>query len=677
MPEHANRLSLAEDQDLLTESPPMPRLSAARPAGGRRPRGRKRSRAWRSLLLLLVVMIAAAGDVAALGMPSSISDYFGRDTASNNSAYLIDTASIAPFRINVRERGTVDSLKSVTLSSKVEGTTTIISIVPEGTQVKEGDLLVELDSSALIETEKQQVIAVTQAEAALTKATESLAIQERQNESDVAAAELALLLAELDLEKWKDGDYPQQVSEQQGLVKVAEEELDRATKVYEFSKRLAQKGYVSKNQLETDRIAMTKAQINLQSAKEVLGVLVDYTNKRTISELSSLYEEAGRARERIERQGTAALAQLEADLQAAKLTLQVEQEKLERARTQIANSKIYAPQAGEVVYAVEDRGRGDQAEVIAEGASIRERKAIIKLPDLSQMKVDARIHESLISRIREGLPARIRIDAVPGKVFTGKVLTVSPVPVDGDWMRPDLKEYACVIGIEYTPGEDARLKPGLTAEVEIIVQQRSDVLQVPFQAIVTAGNTRYIYVLTSKGPERREILTGASNDTHVEILDGVAEGEKVILNARTHFSDELAELAGPTEGGIPGEAAEGKDGESTTDAAAAQDGPAEGPGSSAAGSPRAGGPQAGEGGRAAGGGRPDPAQFFARLDVNKDGSITKDEVQGPFAERFDTLDSNKDGKVDQAEFTTGMKSFQRPGGGAGGPGGGRQGDPPG
>ncbi len=485
-------------------------------------------------------MLMATG---AVPVPSALQELFG-SRSSDTARFLTEVARERPFRLTVRERGEVDSLRNVTLASKVEGTTTIISLIPEGTQVKEGDLLIELDASVLVETENTQLIAVTQAEAALEKAQESHEIQVRQNESDNAAADLALVLARLDLDSYINGEYPQLVNEQKGLVQVAEEELARAREVYEFSQRLVQKGYTSQNELEANRISMTKAEIDLAAAKDKLRVLEDYTRERTVKELTEMAEEAERAKERIRRQGEATLAQFAADVKAAELTLKVEQEKLLRAQTQIVNSKIYAPQSGEVVYVRQDDRRGDGSTIIMEGATIRERQPLIKLPDLSQMKVDARIHESLVSRVREGLPVRVRIDAVPGRVFSGTVLSISSVPMDGGWMRRDLREYECVISLDYSPGEDVTLKPGLNAEVEIIVQERDDVLQIPFQSIVAVGGTRYAYVLTPRGPERRELAIGVANDTHVEIFDGVSPGENIILNPRTHFSDDLLALEG-------------------------------------------------------------------------------------------------------------------------------------
>lgn len=538
MPETADRIQESQRDTLTAPAPAELKPSPGVLPNKAKPK-KRRSRRWLAGACLAVVVVLVG--LAAVGIVPLPSVLFG-SSASDTSQYLTDVAVRGPFRVTVRERGEVDSMESVLLESEVEEQVKILWIIPEGTHVEEGELLVELDASTLVEEEKQQEISLTQADAALKKAKQAIEIQRQQNLSDLAAADLAVTLTALDLEKYKDGEFPQLRNEQLALVRVAEEELALAKEVYEYSQRLARKGYVSQNQLEADRISLMNAEVTLAAAKEKLTVLVDYTYKRQIAELSALELEAGRARERIELQGLAALAQLQADLEAAKLTQSVEKERLARDRRQIANCKIYAPQAGQVIYCREDR-RGDGSEVIAEGTTVYEQKDLINLPDLSKMKADARIHESMISRVEVGLPVRIRVDAIPGKVFTGKVLSVSSVPVDGSWMRPNLKEYSCEIGIDYDPATSkAVLKPGLTAEVEIIVQERSDVLQVPFQSVVTAGGNHYSFVLTDEGVERRKLMMGITNDTHVEILDGIAEGERVILNPRTHFSEQLNAL---------------------------------------------------------------------------------------------------------------------------------------
>ena len=125
-------------------------------------------------------------------------------------------------------------------------------------------------------------------------------------------------------------------------------------------------------------------------------------------------------------------------------------------------------------------GRGSQPVVIEEGANVRERQRIIKLPDLNHMKVDARIHESKISRVEPGLEVEIQVDALPNVTYHGVLESVSSVPVPGSWPNTDLKEYEAEIRITDEVEKVRELRPGMTAALEIIVQERAeDVLQVP------------------------------------------------------------------------------------------------------------------------------------------------------------------------------------------------------
>ncbi|WP_339731570.1 efflux RND transporter periplasmic adaptor subunit [uncultured Gimesia sp.] len=464
--------------------------------------------------------------------------------SKKNTLYITDQVSRGPFRVTVTEKGQLDSLNNVTLTSKVKGYTTIISIVPEGTMVKAGDLVCELDSAILVDKEKQQQIQVTQAEAELKQATENVAIQITQNESDNSAAELAFELANLDLEKFLQGESQRDLNVKEGAITKAREDLQRAEEAFEFSKRIAKKGYKNQNDVEADRINVVKAQIDLEIAKEDLAVEKNYVQKRKERELRADVKEKERDQERVRRKGIATLAQFEAKLKAGQLTFEVENSELERFREQILACKLIAPQNGQVVYANQDSGRrGSGEDVIEEGTEVRERQSIIQLPDFSLMKVDARIHESKISMIREGLPVDIRVDAFPEHAFLGEVDQVSSVPISSNWMRPDLKEYKASIKIVPNGADITKLKPGLTAEIEIRIEERENVLQVPVQSVITIGTQHYIFVLAADGEAiRKSIKIGQASDTTIEILEGVEKDEEVILNPRTHFADQLIDL---------------------------------------------------------------------------------------------------------------------------------------
>ena len=209
-------------------------------------------------------------------------------------------------------------------------------------------------------------------------------------------------------------------------------------------------------------------------------------------------------------------------------------------------------------------------------------------------------------------------------------------------------------------------------------------LQVPFQAVVSAAKVRYIFVLGPRGPERREVTTGAANDTHMEILDGVKAGEQVILNPRTHFADELVALGAAADNEKAADdktkaAADGADGGKDAGANKSPGGSTAGAGGPGAGGPNSGGPgAAGPGGSksaGASGGNFNPAAVFARMDANSDGALTSDEVTGRLAENFASSDANSDGKIDSAEFAAAMTKLRasggpRSGGGGSGSGGG-------
>jgi len=581
-----------------------------------------------------------------------------------------------PLEIKITERGSLDSASNVTLVSKVEGSTTIISIVPEGTAAYAGQVLVELDSSSLRNQEIQQQIVLEQAEAALKQAIETLAIQKTQNESDIAAADLQLTLAELDLKMYKEGQYVQEKSLIEGEIKLAEEDLTRARDKEEFSRRLSKKGYVSQTELEADRIAVKKAQIALDVALQKMRVLEDFTYQRQVAEKEANAVEFKRELERTKRKADAALAQAEANVSACKLTAEVERAKMEKLRAQIAACTIRAPQAGEVVYANMSDRRGNQEAVIEEGTQVRERQAIINLPDYSKMQVNSRIHESRIGMLRTGLRAYVRVDASPGEVFNGVVDSVSSVPLSGSWPNRDLKEYAAVIRLTDPVEKLKQLKPGLTAEVEIEVDRISSALQVPVQSALEVGGQHYVFAVVDGQPQLRKVRIGRTNDIMLQILeDGseLKEGEKVILNPRSAVSDQVLALeesalqndsdsADSTEQavstGTPG-AAEN----SAVPPGPGQKGPGEAP---PAGGPQPpeGGPQEGRGpGRGPGG---DPMAFFQRLDANSDGKLTLDELPERLQGRFGTLDANGDQSIDADEWKSGMQQFGRPGA-AGGP----------
>ncbi|SFI05293.1 HlyD family secretion protein [Planctomicrobium piriforme] len=511
----------------------------------------------------------------------------------------------------------------------------------------------------LRENAKQQEITSTQAEATMATAREKLEIQKTQNESDIAAANLRSELAQLDLVKFQDGEFPQQEQQLKGDVAIAKEELIRSKDTMQFTSGQVKKGYASQNDLDASRVAVQQAELKLRGAEELLNVLQNFTYKRTIAELKANAAETEREMARVRLKANSAKTQCEKESEAARLTYDVEREKLVRLQNQIDACTLRATQDGEVVYASMSSSGGSRSSqpiVIEAGATVRERQAIINLPDVTQMKVDCRIHESLIGAIRKGLRARIRVDAYPDEIYNGEIAHVSSVPMSGSWPNTDLREYQTEVKLTDEIDKVRKLRPGLTSQVEILVDNRPNVLQVPIQSVLTVADKQIVFVFNGNAHERRFVKIGVANQSHIEIVEGVKEGERVVMNPRSQYGTEIVALEAELN-------ASNSKAQAKADAAAPT-GPAGtlpipgvtppvvpgsppgagGPGPGGPGKP--GGPSGGPGG---GGG----GNFFARLDKNGDGQISADEAPDQMKSRFAELDKNGDGKLSRDEMPAG------------------------
>jgi hypothetical protein len=151
----------------------------------------------------------------------------------------------------------------------------------------------------------------------------------------------------------------------------------------------------------------------------------------------------------------------------------------------------------------------------------------MSIPSVSDLLVDTKVHETNVDKIAVGQKARITVDAMPDTYFSGEVLKIAPLPDPGSFMsNPDLKLYATDVTLE----GGQMLRPGMSAKVEIIIAQLKNVLVIPVQCVSNRAGKKICYVQTSSKSEEREIKVGSYNDKFVEVLEGLKDGEKVLLN---------------------------------------------------------------------------------------------------------------------------------------------------
>ena len=442
-----------------------------------------------------------------------------------------------PLKISVIERGNLKAADSVSLKSEIEGTTTILKLVPEGTLVEEGDLLCELDATQLVDRKFEQEISVRNAEAAHVKSRQNYEIQKSQNDSDVKKAEQQLFFAEMDLRKFQEGEKRAKEAEADEAIKLAEEEGTRASEKLEWSVKLNEKGFLTDTELEADRLSRSRAEIQLEQTKRDKDLLIRFQLPRDEADLSSKLDEAHRELERVKLQADARIVDYDADMRTNEAKLKLERENLAKLETQIAKSKLLAPRAGMVVYAVEEGGmRYGGSQQIKEGTQVRERQDIITIPSAGGMIAQVSLHESVLKQVENGQAAIIQVDALPGREFHGRVRFVSVMADQNSfWANPNLRLYRTEVTIEDGVSE---MRPGMSCAIEIIVEEIADTLYAPVQSVFRRGKTNLAFVERAGKTEERVVDVGRYNDRWVQVLAGLAKGEVVSLSPPAGFSRE-------------------------------------------------------------------------------------------------------------------------------------------
>jgi multidrug resistance efflux pump len=586
----------------------MPHNNLVRTKVFRRPRGL-------SALWVLAGLVVAGAGVAAVFIPWS-----GRKSDEARADAVLHTVESITFEHSVVEPGEVESSANVEVRCEVQSRnstgTVILKIVPAGTEVQPGDILIEFDGSALeAEQTSQQIISSN---------SEALVIQSKNTYETAVIAR----------KEYLEGTFTQEEQLIESEVFVAEENLRRAEEYARYSERLAARGFVTAQQLEADKFAVDKSRKDLEAAKTKLTVLREFTKQKMLKQLD------------------ADIATAQAKLRADERTHQLDKDKLSLIEQQLEKCIVRAPSAGKVVYANETDRRGNSEVIIQEGAVIRERQPVIRLPDLDQMQVKTKINESRIGLVRPGMNATITLDAFPDLKLEGVVTQVDEYPVPPGWISSNIKQYATYVKI-VDPPEGVR--PGLTANVEIHVDEIPNAVVVPIHALHEHKGQYYCLVQSGEDIEARWVDIGSSNDKVVVVKSGIKAGEHVVENPDV-FVASVDFPAPPPD----------KIGKSPALLAKASEGAAvDGPG--AKGQSRRGGPgeRGGPGGRGRGKGPGrggDPAAMvqatFDQFDLNKDNALAADEMPADRRERLALADTNGDGKVDRAELTSALSRMR-------------------
>lgn len=433
------------------------------------------------------------------------------------------------FTVKLTELGELRALESVTISAQKD--LPIIYLVPEGKYVNEGDLLVRFDSSKYEAALEESVAGMQVAEAEARKAERVLEAQREKMQADIARYRVEARIAQLDLDDLKRKPLPDDLVKAQMELDRTKVALENATKKRELLPDFVQKGFITKNTLEEAELDYLKAKADLQSAQFNYDKVAAGATPQELEKAQIKLNQAKFALEK-------ALAGMDKELQSYEATIEREkanvmrtQRLIKKAEVKLDRTELRAPTDGIVVYAFVGETKSDKVQL---GMVPFEGQPILYLPDLSTIVVDTEVNEIDIGKVELGGKVEIRMEAYPDAVFHGTVMQIgslAKLKQSPTGTVSGIKVFDVTVKIE---AQDARLRPGLTATLDFIVDQQQNVLSIPLSAVVARG-TEHVVMLSKSGKvvERRVVL-GTSNQHRVVVREGLEPGEHILLSP--HFA---------------------------------------------------------------------------------------------------------------------------------------------
>jgi len=496
-------------------------------------RGLRRRNAARLLIVL--------GGLAFLTVASGANFEFFTTEASSRQLYEVTRGDSL---LTITARGTLQCQRQTEIGCGVfnigqSNGTQILRLVPNGASVAAGDVLIELDSTAVQARLDEFRVRYEGYRARQIQADAQLKARKVQNATKLADAEQSLALAELAQKMYYDlagGTYLVAVQAQQARLREAEakvSEMQAALALQDTQSRavdlLHSLGYRSRQDVERAEVNQIKTSNELAAAVNALAIAQSAGRQLEHFDHPIQQLKLKRAAE----QARARLAQVKLDNYAE--LVQAESRKFEADRVaervkelvllyeaQLAACTIRAPHAGMAVYANENG-----APSVREGEVVHYREKLLMLPELSRMQVKTVVHEYGYHRISPGMEVDVRVEAYPEQSYRGTVHSIAAVPESQSWISGDVKVFPTIVTIE---GPVSGLRPGMTSVVDIQLDRVEDAVHVPVEAVVEVDGQECVYVDNSEGVELRVLETGGCDGDLVEVYAGVEPGEQVVCD---------------------------------------------------------------------------------------------------------------------------------------------------
>jgi HlyD family secretion protein len=501
--------------------------SAARVAAGEA-RHWLRREAWSGAALRQALRLAprqprrvVLPTAAALGLLALLWAVAGGDPARGVPTFKLRAQ---PFHVAIVEAGTLQALRSVTYASTIQSNQAkIIALVPEGKLVQKQDLLILFDAAPFEEEIRKNQALLAQAQADLEKARQAYQLQIIQNQEDVASARQKVATRELELRDVAEGKGKLKEEEAVAAVAAAERELQKARTAADDLRPLLAEGFITKLELEKAEQGVAKAQEDLVLARRKRDSLMDFGRPLELSQARSDALLTKESLRQLESAVALKLEQKRAEINSAESRIQEASAKLALAQQQLARTEVRADVPGIVVY--RDVFFGSEHRKPQVGDQVWANQPLLILPDISKMVVETKVRETDIHKVEQKQKVGIRVEAYPDLKLTGSVALIGTLAQE-ERERRGAKFFGVSIQINES---DPRLRPGMSARVEIQVEERATALAVPLEAVFEREGRSVAYVVRGGRIREQELVLGPSNPDFVIVERGLEAGDRVCL----------------------------------------------------------------------------------------------------------------------------------------------------
>ncbi len=428
-----------------------------------------------------------------------------------------------PFQVSIVEAGTLQALRSVTYTSTIQSNQAkIVALAPEGKLVQKGDLLILFDAAPFEEDIRRNQALLAQAQADLQKARQEIKLQAIQNQEEIQAARLKVERSDLEQKDVEQGKG--RLKEEEAVVAVAnaERELQKAQTALADLKPLLAEGFITKVELERAEQLVSHAKEELTLAERRRDSLMNFGRPLELSQAKSDAQASKETLHQLETASSYRLGQKQAAIDSADSRIAEAASKLELAKQQLARTEVRADVPGIVVY--RDVFFGSEQRKPQVGDQVWANQPLLILPDISRMVVETKVRETDIHKVERTQKVRVRVEAYPDLKLTGSVTLVGTLAQE-EKERRGTKFFGVTVQINES---EPRLRPGMTARVEIQVEERRSALFVPLEAVFEREGRALVYV-AGRRIRPREVVLGPSDQDFVVVERGLQKGERVCL----------------------------------------------------------------------------------------------------------------------------------------------------